>query len=101
MKKNINPIAIAAAIIAVIVIILVFVGMNRHKNDAGTQPDSSSVSESAASSEDNLASAETANGKTDTAIPENTDKDEEVIDYVPEKQRFRPTLGAATPMQML
>lgn len=85
MKKNINPIAIAAAIIAVIVIILVFVGMNRHKNDAGTQPDSSSVSESVASSEDNLASAETANDKTDTAIPENTDKDEEVIDYVPEK----------------
>ena len=94
MKKNINPIAIAAAIIAVIVIILVFVGMNRHKNDAGTQPDSSSVSESAASSEDNLASAETANDKTDT-------KTKKLSTMFLKKQRFRPTLGAATPMQML
>ena len=99
MKKNINPIAIAAAIIAVIVIILVFVGMNRHKNDAGTQPDSSSVSESAASSEDNLASAETAKLiQQFLRIPTRTKK---LSTMFLKKQRFRLTLGAATPMQML
>ena len=89
MKKNINPIAIAAAIIAVIVIILVFVGMNRHKNDAGTQPDSSSVSESAAT---------TKLIQQFLRIPTKTKK---LSTMFLKKQRFRPTLGAATPMQML
>lgn len=93
MRKRTNPIAIVAAIIAVIVIILVFVGMNRHKDDANHHQNSESIASSAESKNDgsDMASAETANSidgsDVSTSLPGNVTKEDLKSDNIKNSER--------------
>lgn len=93
MRKKTNPIAIVAAIIAVIVIILVFVGINRHKDDANHHQNSESVTSSTESKNDgsDMASAETASGidssDISTSLPGNVTKEDLKSDNIKNSER--------------
>lgn len=99
MRKRTSPIAIVAAIIAVFVIILVFVGMNRHKDD-GNHQNSEAVTSSAESesSGSDMASAETAsdtdNSEISTSLPGNIGKEVLESDDTKDSERAKANVVA-------